>query len=150
VKTFQVFVGAALLAGVGVASAQNGKVVLITAQEASLPPQATGELTRRGITRGPQVSVLSPNPTQGMQSPIHIQLKFESHGGATIDAGSLKLTYVKNPAVDLTDRVKAFAKPDGLDITAAEVPPGDHTLRVDVKDSDGRVATTLFTVKVNQ
>lgn len=149
-KAFQFVVGAALLGSLGIASAQSTKVVLITAQEASLPAQATGELNRRGITRGPQVSVLSPKPTDDLQSPIHIQLKFESHNGATIDPGSVKMTYVKNPAVDLTDRVKAFAKPDGLDIAAAEIPPGNHTLRVDVQDSDGRVATTLFTVKVDK
>jgi hypothetical protein len=30
----------------------------------------------------------------------------------------------------------------------AELPAGDHLIRVDVKDSDGRVATTSFTLKI--
>jgi hypothetical protein len=151
VKAVHGIIALALLGSVGVASAQNAnKVVLITAQEAGLPSQPNGQLTRRGITRGPQVSVLSPKPTDNLASPVHLQLKFESHGGATIDPSSLKVTYMREPAVDLTDRVKAFASATGLDITAAEIPPGDHVLRVDVKDSDGRVATTLVEVKVNR
>jgi hypothetical protein len=30
----------------------------------------------------------------------------------------------------------------------AVLPPGDHVLRVDVKDTDGRTSTTSFTLKV--
>jgi len=56
--------------------------------------------------------------------------------------------YLKSPAVDLTPRLKPFVQPTGIDIPDAELPPGDHLIRVDVKDSDGRTATTSFTLKV--
>jgi hypothetical protein len=29
-----------------------------------------------------------------------------------------------------------------------ELPPGDHMVRIDVKDSDGRTGTTSFVLKV--
>jgi hypothetical protein len=79
---------------------------------------------------------------------MHLQLKFESFGGAKIDTDSVKVTYMKSPSVDLTPRLKPFVKPDGIDMPDAELPPGDHVIRVDVKDSEGRTATTSFTLKV--
>ena len=82
------------------------------------------------------------------RSPMRLQLKFESFGGAKIDTDSLKVTYIKNPAVDLTPRLKPFVQPTGIDMPDAELPAGDHLIRVDVKDSDGRAATTSFTIKI--
>jgi hypothetical protein len=31
----------------------------------------------------------------------------------------------------------------------AELPPGDHMIRVDIKDSDGRSGSTSFVLKVS-
>ena len=133
----------ALIAG----TPANAGTVLISADEAKLPPPkgAVGVATR-GITRGPKVAYVGT--ADKAQSPIRLQLKFESFGGAKIDTDSLKVTYVKNPAVDLTPRLKPFVKPDGIDMPDAELPAGDHLIHVDVKDSDGRAATTSFTLKV--
>ncbi|KAJ8136276.1 hypothetical protein OY671_010511, partial [Metschnikowia pulcherrima] len=44
-------------------------------------------------------------------------------------------------------RLKPFVKPDGIDMPDAELPAGDHIIRVDVKDSEGRSASTSFTLK---
>lgn len=121
--------------------------VLITPEEASLPaPKGAVAVTSRGITRGPRVEYLGgPNAAH---SPIRLQLKFQSFGGAQIDPDSVKVTYMKNPAVDLTPRLKPFVQPTGIDMADAVLPPGDHMLRVDLKDSDGRAATTSFTLKI--
>ncbi len=120
--------------------------VLITDQEAKLPPaKGAFSVATRGITRGPRIDYVANTATT---SPIRLQMKFESFGGATIDPATLKVTYLKDPAVDLTDRVKPFVKPTGIDMPDAILPPGDHTLRVDVKDSDGRVATSSIVLKV--
>ena len=121
--------------------------VLITAQEASLPPpKGAIAVATRGITRGPKIDMVSS--LDGVKSPVHLQLKFESFGGATIDTSSLKVTYLKSPTVDLTDRVKPYIKPTGIDMPDATLPPGDHSLRVDVKDSDGRTATANLVLKI--
>ncbi len=120
--------------------------LLISADEAKLPPpKGAVSVTSRGITRGPKVALVGKAEAQ---SPMRLQLKFESFGGAKIDTDSLKVTYLKNPAVDLTPRLKSFVKPDGIDVPDAELPAGDHIIRVDVKDSDGRTATTSFTLKI--
>jgi hypothetical protein len=31
----------------------------------------------------------------------------------------------------------------------AELPPGDHMIRVDIKDSEGRVGSTSFVLKIS-
>ena len=125
------------------------KVVLITSEEASRPAQAAGELNRRGITRGPQVTQVDPAPgPDAVKSPMHLVVKFEGRGGAKIDTAATKITYMKTPAIDLTDRVKPFLKDDGINISEAELPPGNHLIRVDVKDSEGRVTTSLLNLTV--
>ena len=82
--------------------------------------------------------------------PVKLKLKFECFGGSKIDTDSIKIIYLKNPEVDLTKRVKPFIAEDGkaLEMDAARVPPGDHMIKVDLKDSDGRPATVSFLLKV--
>jgi hypothetical protein len=136
----------ALTFGLGPATSAD-KVVLITADEAAQPAQPAGELNRRGVTRGPKIVLVSP-ASAAATSPLHVQFKFETFGGARIDSKDVKVVYLKKPAIDLTDRVKPFVQGSGIDIDQAEVPPGQHVLRVDVTDSDGRAATGLFTLNV--
>ena len=80
---------------------------------------------------------------------MHLQMKFESYGGAKIDPDSVKVTYLRTPNVDVTPRVKSFVNAAGIDIPDAGLPPGEHLMRVDVKDTDGRVGTTSFVLKVS-
>jgi hypothetical protein len=121
---------------------------LITAEEAALPPQK-GAIPNsgRGITRGPKIQV--PDAEAGVQtSPMHFQVKFQTFGGSSIDLDALKVTYLKTPVVDLTSRIKPFAQPTGIDMPDALLPPGDHLLRIDIKDSDGRVSSISFLLKI--
>ena len=140
----------ATLAGLGIAPSFGAdKVVLVTSEEASRPSQPAGELNRRGITRGPAITQVDPAPgPTAVKSPMHLLIKFESRGGAKIDTSGVKVTYMKNPAIDITDRVKPYLQDGGIDISAAELPPGNHLIRVDVKDSEGRVTTSLLNLTV--
>ncbi len=124
-----------------------GGPVLITEEEAKLPPpRGAVAADRRGITRGPKIELVADNVP--IHSPMHLQLKFESYGGAKIDPDSVKVTYMRTPNVDLTGRVKPFVQPAGIDITDVQLPVGDHMVRVDIKDSDGRIGSTSFVLKV--
>ena len=121
---------------------------LITEEEAKLPPpKGAVAADRRGILRGPKVEVVSP--AEASHSPLRLQLKFESFGGATINLDSVKVIYLRTPNVDLTPRVKPFIQAGGIDIPDTELPPGEYTVRVDVKDSDGRPGTTSFILKIS-
>ena len=119
---------------------------LITESEAALPA-AAGGVTMRGITRGPTIKLISPGETK---SPFDLKVKFEAHGGAKIEPSSVKVTYLKSPVVDITDRVKGFVTPDGIDMSKAEVPAGQHAIRFDVKDSDGRTGSATVQLSVTK
>ena len=122
--------------------------LLITEEEARLPPPKGAIANdRRGILRGPKVEVVSPN--QPSHSPLRLQLRFESFGGARINIESVKVIYLRTPNVDLTPRVKPFIQADGIDMPDTELPPGEYMVRVDVKDSDGRPGSTSFILKVS-
>ncbi len=79
---------------------------------------------------------------------MHLQLTFESFGGAKIDPDSVKVTYLRTPNVDLTPRIKSFVRATGVDIPDVQLPVGDHMVRVDVRDSDGRIGSTSFILRV--
>jgi hypothetical protein len=141
-NTWLCWVAAALLIS-GAAQATQ----LITAEEAKLPPpKGAIAADRRGILRGPKVEVVAPSAA--VRSPLRLQLRFESFGGATINPDSVKVIYLRTPNVDLTARVKPFIQASGIDMPEAELPPGEYTVRVDVKDSDGRPGTASFTLTV--
>lgn len=124
------------------ASPLNAEMLLITEQEAALPAAADGGLTFRGVTRGPKVQVLSPVQGAGtVTSPLNLKLKFESFGGAKIDTSSVKASYLKSPSVDLTQRMMKYVKESGIDLEGAVVPPGEHIIKLDLKDSEGRTGT---------
>jgi hypothetical protein len=144
-------VGLAMSFGVCAAprQAMAAEVQLITPAEARLPP-LKGALpsASRGITRGPRVELVDAPSDGSLHSPMHLQLKFQAFGGAQVDPNAVQVTYLKSPEVDLTGRVKPFVQASGIDIPAAALPTGDHVLRVDIKDTDGRTGTTSFTLKV--
>ena len=119
---------------------------LITEAEAKLPA-AAGNVTMRGITRGPSVKLVNPAETK---SPFDLKVKFEAQGGAAIEPGSVKVVYLKSPTVDITDRVKPFVTADGIDMTKAEIPAGQHAIRIDVKDSEGRAGSTTVQLTVTK
>ena len=50
--------------------------------------------------------------------------------------------------MDLTDRVKAGIKAEGVEIDKASVPPGEHQIRVTVKDDEGRQTSSVVSVNV--
>jgi hypothetical protein len=126
------------------ASAQQ----LITEAEAALPPSTDLGMLRRGITRGPQIEVISPSAVGVMSSPIALTVAFKARNTTKIDVRSVKITYLKARLVDLTPRVKWYISEEGIDMQYAEVPPGEHWVRVDVKDSQGRASTEIIKLSV--
>jgi len=138
--------GCVLGAGLAVSSLA-ATVDLISEDEAKLPA-APKLLTRGGVTRGPSIKIVSPNPEEQVKSPFAMKVEFQPHGGAKIDASSVKVTYLKKPAVDLTPRLKAAISETGITLADAQVPAGSHDLKIDVTDADGRTKsqTVSFTV----
>jgi hypothetical protein len=129
-------------------------VTLITQEEAQLPQsvetvQMTEMMAMRGITRAPAIVVVNPTTgSTGSKSPFTYRVRFEPHNGAHTDLKSLKVTYLKTPNVDLTPRVIPYLNQDGFDVKGAEAPPGDHYIRIDIKDSEGRASSTVMKITI--
>ncbi|WP_215292617.1 hypothetical protein [Polynucleobacter sp. MG-5-Ahmo-C2] len=139
-----------LLAAALVASAQLGLAAsLISAKEAALPP-AAGTLATRGISRGPAIKLASPEADTPVMAPFDFRVSFEPRGDAKIDPGSVKVVYMKSPFVDLTPRLKSAISANGIDFAKADVPPGTHTIRVTVKDTEGRETNSVLNLVVSK
>jgi len=122
---------------------------LITSKEAALPA-ASGTLATRGISRGPAVKLISPEADSPVAAPFNLKINFEARGEGKIDPASVKVIYMKSPNVDLTPRLKGAITPTGIDFAKAEVPPGNHMIRVTVKDADGRETNSVFNLVINK
>ncbi len=127
-------------------SANAGAASLITESEANLP--AAVETKSRSITRGPGIRVISPDPATTIKSPFNLKVAFEPRGGAKIVPESIKVTYLKAPAVDLLDRLKPGISEQGIDLANAEVPPGEHRIQMSLEDSEGRRTITVIKLSV--
>jgi hypothetical protein len=132
-----------------VCSSAVTRIQLITDKEARLPDDWRAiQIATRNLTRAPTVNVLLPDQSQSQPSPLHLKLKFTAHNGSDVDLSSARFTYLKIPPVDLTERVKPYLTPQGLDIDAAEVPPGLHLIRVELRDTQGRTSSTIIKLEV--
>jgi hypothetical protein len=127
--------------------ARASEVVLITAEEASLPPAADMSLDNRAITRGPGIAQVVPGADDPAPVPLPLKITFIKRNGVPIDPASVRLVYLKRPNIDLTARVKPFITPDGIEIDRANVPTGSHVIRIDVRDARGRSGAAL--IKLN-
>jgi hypothetical protein len=120
-------------------------------------PRAVGERIEArkngkiGIFLAPKVFLVNPAPTAGLiKSPFNFKIRFETSGRTKIDLDSIVITYKKVPPIDLTQRLKPFLQTSGIILEGMEAPAGNHRIRVDIKDSDGRVGWTEFTLKVSK
>jgi hypothetical protein len=44
----------------------------------------------------------------------------------------------------------SFIRADGIEIPGAELPPGTHSFRIDVKDTKGLLTTEFFKIGVEK
>jgi hypothetical protein len=139
---------AAALVFCGVTASQVSAAELITAEEAALPNPPDAAMTMRGISRGPSIEQVSPPENKSVKSPVALVIKLSARNNEKIDKDSVKVTYVKSRPIDLTARLKPFVSDGGIDMKDAEIPPGAHLIRVDVKDSQGRTSTALLKLTV--
>ena len=143
------FIQLSLIASLIMVAPAVNAAQLISAKEAALP-SASGTLATRGISRGPSVKLVSPEADTPVSSPIDFKVHFEARGEGKIDPNSVKVVYMKSPFVDLTPRLKGAISSQGIDFAKADVPPGSHTIRVTVKDADGRETNSVFTLNVTK
>ena len=122
-------------------------VTLIKNDEAKLAP-ASGVMTTRGISRGPGIKLVSPAPGAELKSPFDLKVVFEPRGGAKIDPTSVKVIYLKAQPVDLLPRLKGALSEQGIALSSAETPPGEHQIQITLQDSEGRTSNSIIQLNV--
>ncbi len=115
---------------------------LITPQEAAstpaaaLPGGAPFEVGRQDSNLGPTIEILKPNDGGKASGPIEIQINFVPKTGP-VDLSSLKVTVVKFLSIDITDRLRDYVSPSGIQVKEAKIPAGKHIVRISVADAQG-------------
>jgi hypothetical protein len=128
--------------------AEAAAVKLITDAEARLGPYEGAMMMMRALG-GPVIKVLRPDQADGQKvpvlgRPVHISLVFEPLSNSKVDMASLKVVYLKLFGIDITDRLKPYVNGETIDVPEADIPTGDHSIRVDIKDTAGRQSSQVF------
>jgi len=114
-------------------------IQLITREEAGLPGAATAASSTRNLTRGPGIDTL-PTPDKGVDGkPFRLAVRFMPSNGVPIDPATVRVFYRRQPPVDITDRIKPFITPAGIDAPSVVVPSGSHVLEIEATDKEGRI-----------
>jgi len=99
---------------------------------------------------GPGIKVAAPSGFS-LKSPVDFDILLEPKDGIAVDMTSLRIDYRLGPAwINLTGRImkQATIKGSRLIARGAELPPGNHTLRLTARDANSRTtrATVSFSV----
>lgn len=139
-----------MIAGLAIGGAA-GAEALITAEEAALPDAADQKIStqHRSPEIDPEVKIMAPASNNAIvKSPIDLKLTFKTYGGTKVDVGSIKVLYLKKPVVDLTPRVLKYLQSGQIDMRGAEVPPGQHEIIIEFRDSGGHIGSEKMTLNV--
>lgn len=140
---------AVLISTLALSAAQAAEPVqLITREEAGLPAPDAGGGAVRNLTRGPGIDTQGTLGTGVAGKPLRLAVKFLPSNGVPIDPDSVRVIYRRQPALDVTTRVKAFITAQGIEAPAVLVPPGKHVIEIEAVDKEGRVGRSQMTLTV--
>jgi len=63
-----------------------------------------------------------------------------------VDLASLKVFLMKLWDIDITDRVRPYVSGDGIHVTHADFPKGQHTIKITIADHEGHESSRTMTV----
>ncbi len=125
------------------------EVSMLATEEPATKPQKKRSL-KISNGNGPGIKVAAPSGF-ALKSPVDFDIRLEPKDGVAVDMTSLRIDYRLGPAwVNLTGRIMKQATVEGSRLIArgAELPAGNHTLRLTAKDANARTtrATVSFSV----
>lgn len=123
---------------------------LVTPDEAALAnAESTPALRKRGIDPrgGPIIELLKPSQGQASRAPVEIDVKFHA-SRAPIDERTIQVTLLKFINVDLTDRIRPYITASGIYIPNANLPSGQHAVRITLADREGNASSTQMTLQI--
>ena len=133
-----------------VTTALAAPVLLLTDREASLADEpVTGMAFKASpVATGPGIKVIQPDTTKEARPPLKLDVRFVPQVGRKVNLDGLKVECLKIITIDLTDRVRPYAKADGISMNEVAIPSGKHKIRVTIADDQGGVTQETFVVMV--
>jgi hypothetical protein len=136
---------AAVLAAAIAGAAQGGFELLSQKEyqsELSLRAKPGAAFVPRAADlNAPAISVVQPDRSAPIQPPVDIDVRFKPAEGASVNVGSLKITYGWL-GLDITQRILGApgvqVSSGGLKASGARLPSGSHKLVIEVADNYGR------------
>ncbi len=132
----------------------NDSFLLITEDEYLEQLKHKGKTSSKGMffsasKNAPKIVIDFPPLSTGVISPTNIQVKFKAAGDASIVADLLKVLYGFF-SLDITDRIKKHAtiSSSGLIANNVELPKGEHTITIRIKDTKDREAEKDVTFSI--
>lgn len=124
-------------------------VVLLTKEEGAMKeaPKGVYEVSRP-LNNGPKIMIVIPETNHEYKSPLAIEIRFIPREGSEVDLSQFKVECLKFFNIDITDRVKKYTTRQGVKVDRAELPPGNHKLRLTIGDTGGGITQEIFVVKV--
>jgi hypothetical protein len=118
---------------------------LITPEEAATADEAEPLVRSRGLgpklpDGGPLIELLKPIEHETISVPTEVVVRFTPRS-APVDLSTLKVSVLKLVRIDITDRLTAYASPTGIKIPDANLPAGEHKVRITLGDSEGGVTS---------
>lgn len=144
------FAALTILCFTAAASAQPAETMfLITEGEAMLPPAPLEKAILPD--GGPKIAIVKPGDAKSVTPPFEVDLIFGTGpSGKSIDYKSFKATLLALWGIDLTDRIKPYlSKTDNrIYIKEAQVPSGNHRIKLTIADADGNITAKILKVEV--
>ena len=130
---------------------------LITPEEAALPAAPTGgvapsggrplDVERAAPDTGPEILVVKPAEGKPLSVPLEVAVRFKPRQ-APVEVATVKVSVVKLFEIDITERVRPYVTPAGIEIPDARLPSGKHMVRISVGDKNGGVSQRELTLEV--
>lgn len=131
-----------------VASRRVTPLELLSAEEAALPMAKTFGFVAPERSDGPLIVVENPSQDDTKFAGTSLRIKFVPRLGEKVDLTTLRLEYLKENPVDLTQRIKPYVTPQGISVDKVRVPEGFHRFRVRIADYHGKLSEKEFVVSV--
>jgi hypothetical protein len=87
--------------------------------------------------------LVSPVSDGNIPNQSRIQIQFLTRNGIKLKSDTFKMTYMKTPLIDLTQRVAPYVSDSGVDVPKAIMARGKHLIRFEIMDIDGRLTSKL-------
>jgi hypothetical protein len=126
---------------------KDARDLVTRSAKAQQPAEAKSERS----ADGPSIDVITPNASGTVHAPVDISVRFAPGPEARIVIDSLHVRYGVI-GLDVTDRIRKAARvtEQGIEAPGASLPPGSHSMSIEISDSLGRTTRQAFRFRVEK